>query len=507
MQEEVVKTFLKNFQLSSEEMFALKGSSRDSPITSQFFEALNKTQIIRNNTKYLLQTGHQKTALDIMEQMNVARESALERLFRWFQAQTRTPDPSPLIPEALAALQERPVLFKMVIEEWIVVRRGWLTRGFLDALTLGGPGGAPKPIELQAHDPLRYVGDMLAWIHQALPSEREAAQLLFSKCVDIDASEQVQQTISGVSESVCRPLKTRIEQVIVSEQGKGDPVGGKKAVHLYKISSLLHFYMSTIKQVTGKGLLVSTLEELHQLSYKMFISSLQNQVTHACDRVEPPGETLAPSAGVAKTLSLLTEIVTAATVSDDAHQDFKQIISCVVDPLLNAISESGASLGAFEGAVYLLNCLHQLHSTLSLLHTSSDKLEMIQGQIDAQLDTLSQEQINGVFHALGLSSIYPVIIPSPPVPLSSHPSCQPLAIQAFSTKLDGFLAAPDYLMFPHTRYLLSSSFRKQLHQRTAHAIISTYAQLHNLVHKPENEYSDPSSLMPKLPDVVKSLLL
>ncbi|RXG62176.1 Conserved oligomeric Golgi complex subunit 6 [Armadillidium vulgare] len=366
----------------------------------------------------------------------------------------------------------------MVIEEWIVVRRGWLTRGFLDALTLGGPGGAPKPIELQAHDPLRYVGDMLAWIHQALPSEREAAQLLFSKCVDIDASEQVQQTISGVSESVCRPLKTRIEQVIVSEQGKGDPVGGKKAVHLYKISSLLHFYMSTIKQVT-----------------------------HACDRVEPPGETLAPSAGVAKTLFLLTEIVTAATVSDDAHQDFKQIISCVVDPLLNAISESGASLGAFEGAVYLLNCLHQLHSTLSLLHTSSDKLEMIQGQIDAQLDTLSQEQINGVFHALGLSSIYPVIVPSPPVPLSSHPSCQPLAIQAFSTKLDGFLAAPDYLMFPHTRYLLSSSFRKQLHQRTAHAIISTYAQLHNLVHKPENEYSDPSSLMPKLPDVVKSLLL
>ncbi|KAB7494587.1 Conserved oligomeric Golgi complex subunit 6 [Armadillidium nasatum] len=258
MQEEVVKTFLKNFQLSSEEMFALKGSSRDSPITSQFFEALNKTQIIRNNTKYLLQTGHQKTALDIMEQMNVARESALERLFRWFQAQTRTPDPSPLIPEALAALQERPVLFKLHL-------------GFLDALTLGGPGGAPKPIELQAHDPLRYVGDMLAWIHQALPSEREAAQLLFSKCVDIDASEQVQQTISGVSESVCRPLKTRIEQVIVSEQGKGDPVGGKKAVHLYKISSLLHFYMSTIKQVT-----------------------------HACDRVEPPGETLAPSAGVAK---------------------------------------------------------------------------------------------------------------------------------------------------------------------------------------------------------------
>ena len=72
-----------------------------------------------------------------------------------------------------------------MIEEWIVVRRGWLSRGFLDALTLGGPCGAPRPIELQAHDPLRYVGDMLAWVHQALPSEREWCQTLFSKCTNI----------------------------------------------------------------------------------------------------------------------------------------------------------------------------------------------------------------------------------------------------------------------------------------------------------------------------------
>lgn len=72
-----------------------------------------------------------------------------------------------------------------MVEEWIVVRRGWLVRGFLDALTIGGPGGAPRPIELQAHDPLRYVGDMLAWVHQALPSEREAAQTLFAKCSNI----------------------------------------------------------------------------------------------------------------------------------------------------------------------------------------------------------------------------------------------------------------------------------------------------------------------------------
>ena len=34
-------------------------------------------------------------------------------------------------------------------------------------------GGTPCPIELHSHDPLRYVGDMLAWVHQSLATEKE----------------------------------------------------------------------------------------------------------------------------------------------------------------------------------------------------------------------------------------------------------------------------------------------------------------------------------------------
>ena len=37
---------------------------------------------------------------------------------------------------------------------------------FIQALTRGGPGGMPRPIEMHAHDPRRYLGDMLAWVHQ-----------------------------------------------------------------------------------------------------------------------------------------------------------------------------------------------------------------------------------------------------------------------------------------------------------------------------------------------------
>jgi hypothetical protein len=47
------------------------------------------------------------------------------------------------------------------------------------ALTKGGKGGFPRPIEIHAHDPLRYIGDMLAWVHQAVAGVGEGLESLF----------------------------------------------------------------------------------------------------------------------------------------------------------------------------------------------------------------------------------------------------------------------------------------------------------------------------------------
>jgi hypothetical protein len=66
-----------------------------------------------------------------------------------------------------------------LIEEIASIRKNALEKGFFNALTVGGPGGFPKPIELHAHDTIRYSGDILAWIHQACLGEREMLETLF----------------------------------------------------------------------------------------------------------------------------------------------------------------------------------------------------------------------------------------------------------------------------------------------------------------------------------------
>lgn len=65
MEQEIAKSFLRSFQLSPEEIAAL----REANITEAFFTSLDRVQTIHSNCRILLQSGHQTSALDIMDQM------------------------------------------------------------------------------------------------------------------------------------------------------------------------------------------------------------------------------------------------------------------------------------------------------------------------------------------------------------------------------------------------------------------------------------------------------
>jgi hypothetical protein len=46
---------------------------------------------------------------------------------------------------------------RYALAEVTTARRTAVVRHFIEALTRGGPGGSPRPIELNSHDPLRYA--------------------------------------------------------------------------------------------------------------------------------------------------------------------------------------------------------------------------------------------------------------------------------------------------------------------------------------------------------------
>lgn len=54
-----------------------------------------------------------------------------------------------------------------------------------------------------------------------------------------------------------------------------------------------------------------------------------------------------------------------------------QVVTCIMDPLLQAISLSASRLAATDMAVYLLNCLHLMSTTLALYEFMDERLERL----------------------------------------------------------------------------------------------------------------------------------
>jgi len=178
-----------------------------------------------------------------MAQTSEEMESGYKKIHRWCQYEFRQftketqLEVSPVMNEAIKRLRARQNLLKWVhdpprhasarvadqslrdaLQTLTSTRQASTLTAFLDALTRGGPNGLPRPIELHAHDPTRYVGDMLAWIHQTTASEHEFLEGIFGvnkkrrmvgavREVGGEEEGMVRESLDKDLEGLSRPLK------------------------------------------------------------------------------------------------------------------------------------------------------------------------------------------------------------------------------------------------------------------------------------------------------------
>ena len=500
VQQEIADKFRARLSLSREEEEILQSRPGQHKISAEFFSVLDKVGRIRADCRVLLAAGHQTAALSTLDKMTDLQEAGLDRLYRWALSAVRNTelgDPAlGQLSRALFHLQEREVLLQQVVEEFTSTRRAALVRSFIEALTVGGPGGAPRPIELQAHEPARYIGDMLAWLHQAWPGEKETVAGLVKQCHSLDRAQLESRVMVGATEGVCRPLQSRVEQILVSESSP---------VTLYQLTNIIRFYQSTMSSVvTPTSSLASTLAELSQLAVTQFMSRLGSSVSATLGRGEMLGGDLAPAPATTALLQLVREVLASHSVVEDSKDDVPAILSCVCDPLTSQLQDTSAKLPSQDGAVFLINNLHQVRTMLSLYQTPDSRLDQLASKIDSSLAVLSSHQTSHLLSVLGFNSILPLLPGGDGTPLSTVPGCQHHDIANLSARLDNFLSAPDLVLLPATRLLLSSQHRRLVTSAASSQLAATYSSLYTAVTDTSNGYQP--GLLTKTPEQVNKLL-
>lgn len=565
--QEIVSCFLRDYQLSNDEINAL----REEELGENFFKALVHVQEIHANCKILLRTHHQRAGLELMDMMSVYQEGAYERLCRWVQAECKklgdndNPEVSDLLKTAICCLKERPVLFKYCAEEIANMRHHALFRRFISALTRGGPGGLPRPIEVHAHDPLRYVGDMLGWLHQALASERELVLVLldtdansdadsivhhFSKSSESDHTKfepEITFVLDRIFEGACRPFKIRVEQVLQSQPS---------LIISYKLSNTLEFYSHTISDLLGRETaLCNTLWLLKDAAQQTFFNILKGRGEKLLRYPPLVAVDLSPPPAVREGVSLLLDLIdtdnSMMVPASVKKPDFDPVITALLDPIVQMCEQAAEALkskgvlskrsrissdlgsssrdsltfdamlskktstltqGAeMSSTIYLINCLSAIQQALVDQGVAANYVDKITSDIDTNVSILVQMEVDAILTRCGLLSKISYIqnstseVDSEPGPLAQAPEMSPLVLSESLRTFFGLVTGTEGLL-PEFEQLQLPRLRSDASIRVARALADGYELLYKAVVDPKNKYPDPRSLVRHSPDQIKTIL-
>jgi conserved oligomeric Golgi complex subunit 6 len=474
--QQILKAFQSHFVVSDDDVAILTSSSE--PVNDSFFRVLAKVKKIHQDSEVLLGTENERLGLEILDQSSKQLNAAFQKLYRWIQKDFKTldlenPQISSSIRRSLRVLAERPALFQSCMDFFAEAREHTLSDSFHAALTgsITGSDAAPnsKPIEFQAHDPLRYIGDMLAWAHSATVSEREALELLFigegdelakgiKAGIDADPwrreqgdeeaydgrkalNELVSRDIAGVA----RLLRQRTEQVISSHED---------ATLAYKIANLIGFYRNTFAKLIGQdAAILDVLDSLERSAQGQFRANMRDHVASIQAELAVAPVDLSPPDFLEESLATLKALMksyeTSLAAVDSRHDAFQPVLAEALDPFMAACETVYKRTTPPSSEIYAINCLLAVRETLTQFSFTKGKVPALNAKIEEHAFNLTEAQYIYLLESSGIDPLVAALseISNSREDLLSIPSL-PLfkqdSLVAISQQLDDFL--PSALM-------------------------------------------------------------
>jgi len=431
------------------------------------FEAIRRTEEIRSDCRVLLSgeaSEEAKAGMEVMLITSQHLDSAFSKLHKYtsFAARNYTTRPevldnvSPTLRRSLQLLKlNRSDLFDDALSVLSSTRSSAISNMFVEALTRGvdaGPGGksdgkgkdamAARPIELHAHDPIRYVGDILAWVHQAMAGEREFLESLFglketgrrvgaarpslpendllplptpslNNASTTSDEARIRTLLDKNLEGCGRPMRIRIQQTIKSHSLIS-------SITTYQIFQLLQFYRVLMKKTMGSSaLLVKTLSELSKFAYDTFFETLNDQGESLLRSVTAPGMDLKPSLPIRDSLSTLKEIMQVHKQSlldeeDRSELDnFEVILEAALAPVLELMDRMKAFLKGgiaaspeTEKGIFECNVLGFILTTLEgFKDFTKDRIQSLEERLKEKSTELTALHYNNLLKESGLEPL------------------------------------------------------------------------------------------------------
>ena len=489
---QLLDAFNKHFIITEEDTIVL--TSAPEKVDEEFFAILKRVKQIYVDCQVLLGSENQRLGLELMDQSSRKLNMGYQKLYRWIQKEFKilnleNPQISSIIRRALRALAERPSLFQSCLDYFAEAREHVLTDAFYAALTGSSiendQNPMTKPIEFHAHDPLRYVGDMLAWTHSAAVSERESLETLFISEGDeiskgflagrqaepwtaadgevFDGRKALGDLVNRNVAGVARALRQRVEQVI---QNHEDPV------LLYKIANLVNFYRITFaKLLSPDSTLLTTLSSLEDSSLRQFRTTTSDTISSIqADLTTPPSDLRIPDfldEALTQFAALLKSYDSSLTPPASPAPDFEPILTQALNPFLAACEKMAKETEEPVTSIFLANCIIAAKTTLAPYDIVQARVAELDTQLASINSTLTDYQHAYFLHTSGLHPLLGALAPLADTPQTllpgpTLPPFPPQPLSDASQTLDEFLPSALMDAIQNLRGLVSMKFAQEI---------------------------------------------
>lgn len=423
----LLDAFCTHFLVSDADLKTLTSTAE--PLGERFFVVLARVKQIHKDCEILLGFENQRLGLELMEQTARNLDAGFKKLYGWIQREFKgldleDPHISGSIRRALRVLSERPTLFQNCLDFFAQARESTLSDGFQAALT---GSGSTQAIEFSTHDPLRYVGDMLAWVHAAAVSEKEALEGLFIS----DADEISRGMTAGKSSEPWARIRSSSTAAKVEEDLGTDTVfDGRKALNdlvgrnldgvcqslsnriglasrncddpvlIYKIYNLLTFYRDIFgKLLDPESNINKNIMQLETSTLARFEENIEEEISVATADNTPSADLIPPSF-LNTALKQFSEIVRARgpQMSD---LELERLFTSMLSGALDACAEGAMQLpDARDGNIYKINYLTTLQSSLRELIILVPHVQVPLEETSKEIQSLRDRMVESVTTSL-----------------------------------------------------------------------------------------------------------
>jgi conserved oligomeric Golgi complex subunit 6 len=361
--------FISTFQLTNEEKEIIMSGE----INHNFFEVFEKMNQIQLECTKMLRNQY-KSGIDIMDQvrnkkltsqMSIYQDTCFERLSRWIQSSEKKGEME--FKRGLKYLSDRPALYRHCLKDMIQGRKSELWKRFIHALS-----GKKNPMEMNSHDPILFISDLLTWLHQDCASEKESLEI-----------EDV-NILNEIYDSILSHLKSRMEPFFKVE----------KIENQFNLFHLFDLYEDKMNDLLGLDNLISIfLKNFKMEKLNLFVSQQEKQqgmVVELTNDFSPPKILI-------KNINLLLSIMKTYAIVEESKKkkDFQMLKKLLLEPILKEMEK-------IHSLPFLINSFHIIQHLLMELEDMEEEEEEEKSKLNQFIELFIQMESRDILEKNGL---------------------------------------------------------------------------------------------------------